>query len=371
MNYKALAYLELVEAMDERPMTDEEIDEIIYGDLYDIPDVDDDEVSSAEDELVDAEDVHRAGPGERGGKYGLVHENGTPCDAETPDSCPEEKSQVEADLLGVGQKKRTEDMPSRNIMLHDEKFLKVKDALLDEQRRFRTWKKKNPGENPFLYPGNDKLKELMAKLREAETEEREKWTRQPETRIWYDEKLRKHYSRWIDGKWQTLWNRMDPKDVVSIRAEKKIQSKEHRKPLTDDQKRLHSQLTAMRAGAKRLGVSPEVYQMYGDQYREEKGVKNICNKESFHEWLGRNGIPRDGKQAGAKRYMELNRKSDSVSGLRPENTMAAKLAKLGLTPIPVGGASAVASAGSEPKDTSLQDFAMSIAKEMKRQNSAG
>ena len=370
MNYKALEYLELVAAMDERPMTDEEIDEIIYSGLYDIPEVDDDEVSSVEDELVDTEDVHRAGPGERGGKYGLVHENGTPCDAETPDSCPEEKAQVEADLLGVGQKKRTEDMPSRGIMLHDEKFLKVKDALLDEQRRLRKWNKKNPGVNPFLYPGNDKIKELKAKLKQAEAEEQEKWTRQPETRIWYDEKLRKIYSRWIDGKWQTLWDRMDPKEVASIRAEKKIQSKKYRKPLSEYQRRLKSQLEVIRRGAKRLGVSPEVYQLYGEQYREAMGVKSIRNKEAFLKWLDENGIPRDGKQAGSERYFKMTGKSEDVPGLRPENTMAAKLAKLGLTPIPVGGSSAVASAGSERKDTSLQDFAMSIAREMKRQNSA-
>lgn len=367
MNYKVLEYLELVAAMDERPMTDEEIDEIIYGGLYDIPDVDDDEVSSAEDELVDTEDVHRAGPGERGGKYGLVHENGTPCDAETPDSCPEEKAQVEADLLGVGQKKRTEDMPSRYTMLHDEEYLKFRNRLWDEQEKRRVWNKKNPGANPFLYPGNKKIQELTEKVREAKEKEQAKWTQQPETRIWYDDKLRRIVSRWIDGRWQTLWGRMDPKDIASIKADNVEIARRSKQ-----RGRKVSELTKLndkiRKAAKALEVSRDVYAKYGDQYREETGKKNI-HKKSFHEWLDKNGIPRDETAASRKRYTEM-KKNDSVPGLRPENTMAAKLAKLGLTPIPVGGSSAVASAGSERKDTSLQDFAMSIAREMKRQNSA-
>lgn len=367
MNYKALEYLELVAAMDERPMTDEEIDEIIYSGLYDIPDVDDDEVSSAEDELVDAEDVHRAGPGERGGKYGLVHENGTPCDAETPDSCPEEKAQVEADLLGVGQKKRTEDMASRNFMLHDTEYLQIKKRLHNEQGILRRWKKANPGVNPFLYSGNKKIQELTQKLKKAEEEEQAKWTRQPETRIWYDEKLRKIYSRWIDGRWQTLWNRMDPKDVASIKADNIERGKQNK--LRGTKISEFSKLkNKIRQGAKQLEVSRDVYAKYGDQYREETGHQRI-DKKPFHEWLDKNGIPRDETAASRKRYTDM-KKNDSVPGLRPENTMAAKLAKLGLTPIPVGGSSAVASAGSERKDTSLQDFAMSIAREMKRQNSA-
>lgn len=65
--------------------------------------------------LADVQDTHQARAGERGGKYGLVHEDGTPCNAETIESCPHEKKAVQADELepdAEGQESNQEEEPS-------------------------------------------------------------------------------------------------------------------------------------------------------------------------------------------------------------------------------------------------------------------
>ena len=66
--------------------------------------------------LADVQDTHQARAGERGGRYGLVHEDGTPCNAETIESCPHEKKAVQADELepdAEGQESNQEEEPSR------------------------------------------------------------------------------------------------------------------------------------------------------------------------------------------------------------------------------------------------------------------
>ena len=73
-------------------------------------------IEKAKKYLADVQDTHQARAGERGGKYGLVHEDGTPCNAETIESCPHEKKAVQADELepdAEGQESNQEEEPSR------------------------------------------------------------------------------------------------------------------------------------------------------------------------------------------------------------------------------------------------------------------
>ena len=73
------------------------------------------DLNKAKKYLADVQDTHQARAGERGGKYGLVHEDGTPCNAEKIESCPHEKKAVQADELepeAEGQESNQEEEPS-------------------------------------------------------------------------------------------------------------------------------------------------------------------------------------------------------------------------------------------------------------------